>query len=222
MKSPLFPLLFLLVSAGAQAADFPAPANAMTVIQSFDSFSWDNSAGWVELKDVKSIREVFDPEGRILIREIFHGESALIETTKYAYSEAGLRKTTMNGKNETTRYAVVEKRGTGTRETIHRADGAIIAVYDTEYTAEGLPAKSEYADSEGGIIWRIAYSYNGGKDCTEISYFNADGSPAFVSAYRFEGEDDAGNWVKRTEYVTYADVKNRPREIIRRRVEYRE
>jgi hypothetical protein len=212
MKSPRSCVLLLLASAAAaHAADFPAPAGAKTVIQIYHSYSWDNAAGWVVLKDVKSVRETFDPEGRILSREIFQGGSVLIETTKYAYSETGHSKTTYNGNNEIARYSVVEKTDGGARETIHRADGAVIAIYDTEFDRDGSPLLSEYRDPEGGLVWRIVYSYDRKRDCAMVSYCNPDGSLAFLSTYSYEGSDEAGNWSARTEYVAYADVKSRPR-----------
>ncbi len=221
MKRPRFSVLFLLIStAAAHAVDFPAPAGAKTVIQVFHSYSWDNTAGWVVLKDVKSVRETFDAEGRILSREIFHEGSVLIETTRYKYAETGHRKTTYNEKNETLRYAEVEKTAGGARETIHRADGAIVAVYDTELDRDGSPLESEYRDPEGGLVWRIVYSYDRKRDCTMVSYSNPDGSLAFISMYRYEGVDRTGNWSMRTEYVTYADVKSRPKDIVSRSVEY--
>jgi hypothetical protein len=216
-------LLILFFSAAASnAVDFPPPAKAKTVIQTFDSFSWDNTAGWVLLEGVKTIRETFDPDGRVLARGIFHGEDVLIEITRYAYSETGCQKTTYNGKNEVSRFAVTVKKATGTRETIHRPDGEIIAVYDTEYGRDGLPVRCEYADSEGALVWKIAYSYDAMKNCTTVSYFNSVGSLAFVSTLLYEGRDAAGNWIQCTQHVSYADVRNRPKDVIRRSVEYRE
>jgi hypothetical protein len=223
MRSPRFSVLFLLISATAvHAVDFPLPAGAKAVIQVFHSYSWDNTAGWVVLKNVKSVRETFDAEGRILSREVFHEGGVLIETTRYAYSDAGHQKTTLDEKNETVRYAVVEKTAGGARETIHRADGAIAAICDTEFDRDGSPLSSEYRDPEGGLVWRIVYSYDRKRDCTMVSYCNPDGSLAFLSTYSYEGADEAGNWSTRTEYVTYADVKRRPKDIVSRSVEYRE
>jgi len=223
MKISRFSVLFLLISAAAaHAVDFPAPAKAKTIVQVFHSYSWDNTAGWVVLEGVKSLRETFDAEGRILSRELFHEGSVPIETTRYEYSETGHRRTTYNGKSQVVRYASVEKTDGGARETIHRPDGAIVAIYETEFDRDGSPLLSEYRDPQGWLVWRIAYSYDRKRDCTMVSYCNPDGSLAFLSTYRYEGADEAGNWSTRTEYAAYADVKTRPKDIVSRSVEYRE
>jgi hypothetical protein len=223
MKTVSVGIASLLLGAATLAAlDFPPPAGAKTVTMAFDSYSWDNSAGWVKLKDVKTVRETYDPGGRLLTREIVHGDAVLIETTTYEYTDQGLLKTTYNGRNEIARRAVVVKTGSGTRESVFGADDALIAFYDTRYGPDGLPVQTDYADPEGGLVMRIRYVYDANGDCVAIAYSNPDGSAAFAASFTHESPDAAGNWTVRTEYDTYADVKNRPKHVVRRTVEYRE
>jgi hypothetical protein len=214
----IIPILLLVIAAMAWAVDFPAPPGMKTILLTYSSYSWDNAKGWVRLPKTKVIRESIGPDGLIISREISYGEDILIEVTRYEYSEKGHRKTTYNVKNEVMRTAAVEKTPDGIKETIYAASGAVAAVYETSLDPRGLPLRSVYRDAEGGVVWNIAYAYENG-ECTEITYANPDGSTAFSTSYSYDERDASGNWIQRTETVRYADIRERPKDVVRRSLE---
>jgi hypothetical protein len=213
-------ILFSLLSATAASAfDFPVPKNAKTAVYVYSSYSWDNAKGWVVLEAVKTITETFDSTARILTREISHANGVLIEKTKFSYSAGGYRTATYNAKNEMTRQSDAVVTGGRTVETIRRTDGSIFATYRTENASGGLPAREAYYDPVDALVWSIVYTYEGAR-CTEIAYSNPDGSPAFRSSFEYKEADAEGNWAVCTQYVSYADVRSRPKDIVRRTIEY--
>jgi hypothetical protein len=211
--------IFILSASHSWAFDFPPPKNAKTIVYTYSAYSWDNSEGWVILSGAKTVTETFDPGGRILSRALSNPDGTPIEKTTFSYSAGGYRGTTTDHKNEVTRYADIAATGSKIVETVRRADGSPFATYKTDKGTYGLPSREEYRDSAGRMIWRISYSYSEGA-CVEIAYANPEGSIAFASTLEYGKIDDHGNWTECTHYVSYADVRSRPKEIIRRGVEY--
>jgi hypothetical protein len=218
-KAPSVLLSILIFTSATNAVDFPGPAKAKTVVLAYSSYSWDSAAGWVELTNVKTITEIFDPLGRILAREIGDG-IALIERTSYAYTDDGCRTNTCNSNNELTRYSEIITDDEKTLETIRRADGTVFAIFKTSTDARGLPIRTEHRDPSGALVWLIAYGYDVSGNCAEVSYFNPDGALVFQSSFAYRDQDAAGNWTVRTEYDAYAGMRSRPKDIVRRAVEY--
>jgi hypothetical protein len=202
------------------AFDFPVPTGVKKIVYNFSSYSWDNSAGWIELKDIKTITETFNQKGKILTREISHLKNVLIEKTAYSYSGDGYRKTTYNVKNAITRYSEVIRDGSDLVETVYGADAALYAKFVSETDSAGLPQKTEHYDQAGTLVWRIVYEYDEKNNYTSIFNYNPDGSLAFESSFDYQDEDAAGNWTTRIESGSYADVGNRTKDIVRRKIAY--
>lgn len=223
LLSSCYVISLILIAGSSGAIDFPGPDAAISTVENFNSYSWDNTAGgWAELKNVKAVSMTFDKEKRALTRRITYDNGTLMEKTVYRYSANFIKKETFNHENKLIRYSESVTVDGKTTETVYFPNNSVFEKTILSFGAGGLPQKSEQYDSGGGLTWIVTYSYDDKKNCTGASYFNADGSAAFESYFEYGKPDKNGNWTVRTEYCTYADVGNRPKEISYRTIVYAE
>jgi hypothetical protein len=204
-----------------QAFDTIGPKFAKSSIQQYNSFSWDTKAGgWFELKDVKTVTETYDKNGRVLTREISYDKGKLLEKTVYTYSEEGFHRSVYDSEKKVTRTAETVIEEHRVTETIYYPDKSVYTKIISYTDDGGLPQKSELYDARGKLVWRVAFKYDEKKNCTAASYYNPDGSLAFESQFEYAKEDKKGNWTERTEYCAYGDVGSRAKDKAYRTIEY--
>lgn len=207
----------MLVSAQARAEDLSPLRGAARVVSRVSYISWDNVKGWVELEDRKTVIEEFGADRRILRRETRYGDEVL-ETTSFLYSAEGVQKLTVDGSDALVRKAEVKIVDGRTIEQTYAADGTLLFSSVLRTDAAGRVIETERRDATGVLVYRVRYLYDEKSNMLEAASLNPDGSTAFVSTYAYSDYDLWGTWRTRRENCSFADVKNRPKEIVRRSI----
>jgi hypothetical protein len=217
-KTPLAAAIVLvLVSAFARAEDFSPIDGAARVVSRVSYLSWDNAKGWVELEDRKTVIEDFGADRKIHSREVRYGSTTL-EMTTFIYSTEGVQKLTVDGGDALVRKAAVKNVDDRTIEQTYAADGTLLFTSVIRTDAAGRVIENERRDATGVLLYRVRFLYDAKGNLLEAASLNPDGSTAFVSTFTYSDHDFWGAWRTRRENCTFADVKNRPKEIVRRSI----
>ncbi len=206
-----------LVTGRVTGQDLSPIHGAARVVSRVSYFSWDQAKGWVELEDRKTIVEEFSADGRICNRELLYDET-LLETTTFSYSSEGVEKLTYGRKNELLRKAEVTIIEGRTIENVYTAEGDLLFSSVIRTDPAGRTIEAERRDARGVFVYRIRYLYDAKGNLLEAACLNPDGSTAFVSSFTYSDFNLRGVWRTRRESCSFADVKNRPREIVRRSI----
>ena len=210
-------VILMLVSAQARAEDLSPIKGAARVVSRVSYFSWDNAKGWVELADRKTVIEEFGEDRRIRSREVRYGDSTL-ETTTFVYSSEGVQEITVDGSDALVRKAEVRIVDGRTIEQTYAADGTLLFSSVLRTDEVGRVIETEHRDATGVFVYRVRCLYDAKGNLLEAASLNPDGSTAFVSTYAYSDYDFRGAWRTRRETCSFADVKNRPKEIVRRSI----
>ena len=218
MKTALAAAVVLALVAGRVTGQDLSPIRgAARVVSRVSYYSWEEPKGWVELEDRKTIVEEFGADGRIRTRELLY-DGTLLEATTFSYSSDGVQKLTRDQNNELLRKAEVTIVEGRTIETVYTADGALLFSSVIRTDPAGRTIEAERRDAQGVFVYRIRYLYDAKGNLLEAACLNPDGSTAFVSSFTYSDFNLRGAWRTRRESCSFADVKNRPREIIRRSI----
>ncbi len=210
-------VILVLVSAFARAEDLSPIGGAARVVSRVSYLSWDNAKGWVELEDRKTIIEDFGTDRKIRSREVRYGDTTL-ETTTFVYSAEGVQKLTVDGVNALMRKAAVTVVDGRAIEQTYAADGTLLFSSEIRTDAAGRVIETERRDAQDVLVFRVRYLYDAKGNMLEAASLNPDGSTAFVSTFAYSDHDFWGAWRTRRETCSFADVKNRPKEIVRRSI----
>jgi hypothetical protein len=218
MRTALAVSALLLIFAGrATGQDLSPIHGAARVVSRVSCYSWDQAKGWVELEDRKTIIEEFGSDGRILSREQRYGETTL-ETTTFAYSTNGARKLTLDGNNALLRTSTVTSVEGRTIENVYTPEGVLLYSNVLRTDPAGRTIEAERRDAQDVFVFRVRYLYDAKGNMLEAAWLNPDGSIAFVSSFAYSDYGLQGAWRTRRESCSFADVKNRPKEIVRRSI----
>ena len=218
MRTALAVFTFFLAFTGRAAGQDLSPIHgAARVVSRVSSISWDNAKGWVELEDRKTVIEDFGEDRRIRSREVRYGDATL-ETTTFVYSSEGVQKITVDGGDALVRKAEVKNVDGRTIEQTYAADGTLLFSSVLRTDAAGRVIETERRDATGVLVYRVRCLYDAKGNLLEAASLNPDGSTAFVSTYAYSDYDFRGAWRTRRETCSFADVKNRPKEIVRRSI----
>jgi hypothetical protein len=218
MRTVLTAAAILMLVAGRGMGGDLSPINgAARVVSRVSYYSWHQAKGWVELEDRQTIIESFGADRRILRRELRCGEMTL-ETTTFIYSPEGVQKLTVDGDDSLLRKAEVTSAEGRTIENVYTAEGDLLFSQVLRMDPAGRIIEAERRDAQGGFAYRVRYLYDTRGNLLEAACLNPDGSTAFVSSYAYSDFNLRGTWRTRRESCSFADVKNRPRTVIRRSI----
>jgi hypothetical protein len=144
--------------------------------------------------------------------------NALLETTVFLYSPEAVRKITTVRNGELLRRAEVSSVDGRSIETVYAGDGALLFSSEFRTDPGGRTIEVERRDARGVLAYRTRYLYDAKGNLLEAACLNPDGSTAFVSSFTYDDFNLLGAWRTRREHCSFADVKNRPRQIIRRSI----
>jgi len=219
MRATLAAVALVTVIAGRAAAQDLSPVHGPArVVSKVSYLSWDQAKGWVELEDRQTIVEVYGADRRIQSRELRYAGNALLETTVFLYSPEAVRKLTTDRNGALLRRAEVTSVDGRSIETVYTGDGALLfsSVFRTD--PGGRTIEVERRDARGVLAYRTRYLYDAKGNLLEAACLNPDGSTAFVSSFTYDDFNLLGAWRTRREHCSFADVNNRPRQVIRRSI----
>lgn len=190
---------------------------ARTIFYEVKVYAWNFEEGfWYENQVIKKITETYGADGNLTVEELADAKGNLLEKTVYAYEGALAKKTTYNARKEITRTAVIARKGNIFTETVMSPEGAVLFYQVWTKNDDGSVREMEYRDSKNRLVYRRVFTYDKNGNLAQIVNLNPDGSAAVVIRYEYESFDTSGVWTARSEYFSYADVRNRPHEIVYR------
>jgi hypothetical protein len=208
----------MLIAGRATAQDLSPIHGAARVVSKVSYVSWDQAKGWVELEDRQTIIEVYGADRRIQCRELSYGENTPLEKTIFIYSSEAVQKITLDPNEKLLRKAEVTSVDGRTIEKVYTAGGALLFYNVLRMDPAGRTIEVERWDAQEVLVYRIRYLYDAKGNMTEAACLNPDGSTAFVSSFTYSGFNIRGAWLTRRESCSFADVRMRPKEIIRRSI----
>jgi hypothetical protein len=192
------------------------------ITSSYSSFSWDNTKNlWYEVRDIKTVSEEYDGQGRLMTRQLNSGKSAIIEKSSYSYDTEGFVKITYNNKNEIIRTASARTNIDGIVETIFGTDKSVFKKYVSILDSGGRIRFTEIFGARENPVWLIFFETDERGDNKTASYYNPDGSLAFEYAFDYDKYDNRGNWTTCVVSCVYGDVGSRGKEVIYRDIGYK-
>jgi hypothetical protein len=218
----LFSLFFFLVLCvlSIDADGYPLKTPAKKVISEIKTYNWTSAKGWFEGETKKIVVEHYDEGGRLVSAELFYQKMTLIEKTVYSYEDGLVKKTITNHKNIPIRQSLVQHEGKKVTETVSRADGSLFYKTISLLDGSGRIKEQKYYNGEDEFVYDKVYDYTDKGDVKSISLHNPDGTFAVKISIYYESFDERGNWLRRSEYYSYADVRGRPRDSVHRKIEY--
>ena len=210
--------VFLMFTGRAAAQDFSPVHGAARVVSRVSCVSWDQAKGWVELEDRQTIIEVYGTDRRIRSRELRYAENTLLEKTIFLYTLEAVQKLTTDRNGTLLWKAEVTSVDGRTLEKVYTGDGALLFSNVIRMDPDGRTIEAERRDAQGVFVFRVRYLYDAKGNLLEAACLNPDGSTAFVSSFSYSDFNLWGAWRTRRESCSFADVKNRPRQIIRRSI----
>jgi hypothetical protein len=210
--------VLILITGRATTQDLSPIPGAARVVSKVSYLSWDDAKGWVELEDRQTIIETYGADGRIQSRELSYGENMLLEKTIFLYSSEAVQKLTLDRNDKLLRKAEVTNVEGRTIEKAFTAEGALLFYNVLRMDPAGRIIEIERWDAQDVLVYRIRYLYDVKGNLSEAACLNPDGSTAFVSSFTYSGFSIRGAWLTRRESCSFADVRMRPKEIIRRSI----
>ena len=199
---------------------YPLQSPARQVLSEVRTYNWTSAKGWFRGQITKIYRESYDKEGRLILREFFYKDMIPAEITEYTYKENMVKKTTRNSENVVIRNVLVQNEDDKRTETVLRGDGTLFYKTVSVLRNNGEVMELSYYNGQEQLVYNKVFEYTRTGDVKKISMYNPDNSLAIAIDIVYEEFDDMGNWVSRSEYYTYGDVRKRPRDSVHREIQY--
>jgi hypothetical protein len=213
-------MLLACATALLWAGGYPVKQTAKKVVSEIKTCNWDPAKGWFEGETTKIIVESYDEKGRLVTEELYIQKMTLIEKTLIVYEGAVVKKTTTNHENKVIRTASVQRTVNTLTETVFRGNGTLLFTFVSLLDNKERVTELRHCNGAGDLVFRKVYGYLDNGELEDISLYNASGTLAVVINFSYASFDAKGNWLARSEYYSYADVRRRPRDIVRRTIEY--
>ncbi|MBN1699985.1 MAG: hypothetical protein JW881_20920 [Spirochaetales bacterium] len=217
----LLSFLFFFAGVFSLPADgYPVKSPAKKVVSEIRTYNWKSSRGWFEGGITKIVNQYYDDEGLLVKMEFYDKDGGLLEKTVFSYGDETIKKVTTNHDNTPVRISVVRYETDTVTETVRRTDGSLFFKTVSRFSPEGSITGLKYYNEEETLLFNKIFVYTEEGDLKHIRLYNPDGTFAVEVSIEYHDFDENGNWLSRSEYYTYADVRRRPRDKVSRSIEY--
>jgi hypothetical protein len=215
--------LIIINIPSARPESYPLIHSAENVVSEVKTYNWKSGQGWYENQITKIIVQNYNEDGYIESEEWYNSDNVLFEKTEFFYDkddENIIITITTNYNNEITRTSEIIHENDTITETVFRPNDTQLFKYISTVNRKDQITELKHFNGENELLFIREYTYTDNGDPETITLINPDGSIAVLIEIEYEEFDRKDNWLVRSEYYTYADVRARPRDIVYRTIEY--